>query len=150
MSKLRQGGFMISKIHQLSGRIFAKMLKDHNITEINPAQGRILFVLWQKDNISIQELAKRTSLGNSTLTRMLDNLEQSHHLTRVYPSDDRRKVLIQLMEENKKMKAAYEQVSMNMNAVYYNGFEDREIDEFETYLNRIFGNLVKHDEGNDE
>jgi hypothetical protein len=37
---LRQGGFLISKIHQLSGRIFARKLKQHNISDINPAQGK--------------------------------------------------------------------------------------------------------------
>lgn len=138
---LRQGGFIISKIHQLSGRIFSRKLKEYNITEINPAQGRILFVLWQNDNIPIQELAKRTSLGKSTLTRMLDKLEETGHLFRVFPNDDRRKILIQLTEENKKMKTTYEQVSIDMTKLFYDGFNESEIDEFETYLERIFNNL---------
>ncbi|MCX8128512.1 MAG: MarR family transcriptional regulator [Clostridia bacterium] len=142
MSQLRQGGFLISKIHQLSGRIFSKKLKKHNINEINPAQGRILFALWQKDNIPIQELARITALGKSTLTRMLDRLEESGHLMRRFPSSDRRKVLIQLTDENKKMKAAYEQVSSDMTDLFYKGFEDTEILQFEGYLKRIFSNLA--------
>lgn len=145
MAKLRQGGFLISKIHRLSGRIFSKKLKDYNINEINPAQGRVLFALWQEDNIPIQELAKRTALGKSTLTRMLDNLEQSGHLIRVFPSDDRRKILIQLTEDNKKMKVKYEQVSADMTALFYDGFDEQEKEEFEAYLERIFNNLMKHE-----
>lgn len=145
MVKLRQGGFLVSKIHQLSGRIFAKMLKDYRINDINPAQGRILFALWQKDDIPIQELAKRTALGKSTLTRMLDTLEQSGHLVRFFPDDDRRKVLIRLTEQNKKMKAAYEQVSVQMTELYYEGFDSAEIERFEAYLERIFNNLAKHE-----
>ena len=145
MTKLRQGGFLMSKIHQLSGRIFARMLKDYNIHDINPAQGRILFVLWQQDNIPIQELAKRTALGKSTLTRMLDTLEKSGHVVRVYPSDDRRKVLIRLTEKNKKMKTAYEQVSQDMTQLFYKGFQESEIDEFESYLMRIYDNLLEHE-----
>ncbi len=143
--KLRQGGFIISKIHQLSGRIFSRKLKDYNINDINPAQGRILFALWQKDNIPIQELAKKTALGKSTLTRMLDKLEETGFLLRVFPNDDRRKILIQLTEENKKMKIAYEQVSVEMTKLYYKGFQDSEIDEFEKYLERIFNNLKEHE-----
>ncbi|WP_199613811.1 MarR family winged helix-turn-helix transcriptional regulator [Paenibacillus alkalitolerans] len=145
MMKLRQGGFIISKIHQLSGRIFSRKLKDYNINDINPAQGRILFALWQKDNIPIQELAKKTALGKSTLTRMLDKLEETGFLLRVFPNDDRRKILIQLTEENKKMKIAYEQVSVEMTKLYYKGFQDSEIDEFEKYLERIFNNLKEHE-----
>ena len=145
MSKISQGGFLISKIHQLSGRIFSKKLKHFNITDINPAQGRILFALWQKDNIPIQILAKRTSLGKSTLTRMLDKLEETGHLIRVFPDDDRRKVLIQLTDENRKMKKAYEDVSLEMTGLYYEGFSDSEIDQFEGFLERILNNLEKRE-----
>lgn len=142
--KLRQGGYLVSKVHQLSSRIFSRKLKEHAITEINAAQGRILFSLWQKDNIPIQELAQRTALGKSTLTRMLDKLEESGHIVRIFPSDDRRKILIQLTEENKQMKSAYEEVSEEMLALYYHGFNESEVEQFEGYLTRIFANLSKH------
>lgn len=142
MTEIRSGGYLISKIHQLSERIFARKLKDYNINEINPAQGRILFSLWQEDNITIQQLAKKTALSKSTLTRMLDKLEESGYIKRIFPSDDRRKVLIQLTEENRKMKAAYEDVSMDMTKLFYKDFSDDEIAEFENYLKRIYSNLI--------
>lgn len=142
MTEIRSGGYLISKIHQLSERIFARKLKDYNINEINPAQGRILFSLWQEDNITIQQLAKKTALSKSTLTRMLDKLEESGYIKRIFPSDDRRKVLIQLTEENRKMKAAYEDVSLDMTKLFYKDFSDDEIAEFENYLKRIYSNLI--------
>ena len=49
--KRSEGGFLVSKIHQLSRRIFNKLLKEQGIT-FNSAQGRILFVLWKKDAAS--------------------------------------------------------------------------------------------------
>ena len=103
MTSLKEGGFLIAKIHQLSGRIFAKKLKRYQINQINPAQGRILFSLWQKDNISINELANKTALGNSTLTSMLDRLERSGYIKRVPSRKDRRKILIQRTEKEIKM-----------------------------------------------
>ena len=42
------GGILITKIKQLQGRIFEKLLDEHGISEFNGAQGRILFVLWEK------------------------------------------------------------------------------------------------------
>lgn len=142
MAEIRSGGYLISKIHQLSERIFSRKLKDYNINEINPAQGRILFSLWQEDNITIQQLAKKTALSKSTLTRMLDRLEESGHIMRVFPSNDRRKVLIQLTEENRNMKAAYEEVSLDMTKLFYKGLSDEEIAEFENCLKRIYLNLI--------
>jgi DNA-binding MarR family transcriptional regulator len=95
---LKQGGFLISKIHQLSGRIFAKKLKEHAI-EINPSQGRILFVLWQNDGISIRELAQKTALEKSTLTSMLDRLEEAGYLKRRPSPEDRRKLLYSSLQK---------------------------------------------------
>ena len=141
MPVIRSGGYLISKIHQLSERIFARKLKAYNIHEINPAQGRILFALWQEDNISIQQLSKKTALSKSTLTRMLDRLEVTGHIQRVFPEDDRRMVLIQLTEENRKMKTSYEEVSIDMTKLFYEGFSDEEVTEFENYLKRIYKNL---------
>jgi DNA-binding MarR family transcriptional regulator len=124
--------------------IFSKKLKDCDIIEINPAQGRILFPLWQEDKISIQELAQKTALEKSTLTRMLDALEESGQVVRVFSKEDRRKVLIELTESNKKMKSSYEQVSEDMTELFYKGFTNKEIEEFEEYLKRIYENLSNH------
>lgn len=144
--RLRRGGFLMSKIHQLSGRVFARKLKEHGIEQINPAQGRILFVLWQQDGIPIRELGRRTSLGKSTLTSMLDRLEQAGHLVRAPSPDDRRTILIHLTEKDRAMQATYDRVSDEMNDIYYDGFEQAEIERFETALGRILANLERAEE----
>jgi DNA-binding MarR family transcriptional regulator len=145
MKRQREGGFLISKIHQLSGRIFSRKLKEHKIEEINPAQGRIMFVLWRNDDISINELAKKTSLGKSTLTSMLDRLEESGLIRRVPSKKDRRKILIKRTEKDISFQQQYVAVSQDMTELFYKNFSKSEIDEFEQYLKRIFNNLVEHE-----
>jgi DNA-binding MarR family transcriptional regulator len=140
---LRKGGFLVSKIHQLSGRVFARKLREHGIESINPAQGRILFVLWQEDGISIRELARRTSLGKSTLTSMLDRLEQAGELKRIPFEGDRRKTLIRLTEQARAARGTYDRVSAEMTEIYYAGFSPEEIDGFELLLGRILANLER-------
>ena len=142
----RQGGFLISKIHRLSGRIFSRMLREHGI-EINPAQGRILFVLWQRDGVSISELAKRTSLGKSTLTSMLDRLEEAGYILREHSVEDRRAILVKRTAKDRKAQAAYERVSAAMTQLYYRGFTASEIDQFEEWLVRILDNLAQDRSG---
>jgi len=141
MKTQREGGFLIAKIHQLSGRIFARMLKEYEV-EINPAQGRIMFVLWKNDEIPISELAKKTSLEKSTLTSMLDRLEEAGYVARVPSQQDRRKILIRRTAKDKAWQKVYVQVSQEMTKLFYRGFSEKEIDEFEHYLRRIFGNLT--------
>jgi DNA-binding MarR family transcriptional regulator len=146
MKTQRQGGFLIAKIHQLAGRIFTRKLKEYNI-EINPAQGRIMFVLWREDEIPINELAQKTSLGKSTLTSMLDRLEESGFIVRVPSKNDRRKILIKRTEKDKSFQNLYVKVSKDMTKLYYKGFSREEIDKFEQYLMRIFDNLITYEKG---
>ena len=140
MVEQREGGFLIAKIHQASGRIFAKILKKYGV-DINPAQGRILFVLWKKDEIPISELARKTQLDKSTLTSMLDRLEEEGHIIRMRPERDRRTILIKLTERDKSLQKMYSKVSDEMTGIFYREFSHNEIDKFENYLKRILANL---------
>ena len=137
-----EGGFLVSKVHQLSGRIFNRLLRENGI-EFNSAQGRILFVLWQGDGIPIKELSERTRLSKSTLTSMLDRLEASGHITRESSAEDRRAVLVSLTEENRLQRGLYDRVSEEMTGLFYEGFTPEEVEEFEGYLRRILENLVR-------
>ncbi|MFX1314620.1 MAG: MarR family winged helix-turn-helix transcriptional regulator [Promethearchaeota archaeon] len=145
MREQRKGGFLISKIHQLSQRIFAKILKEHNLEEFNPAQGRIMFTLWQKDNIPIHELVENTLYSKSTLTSMLDNLEKAGFIERVPSKDDRREILIALTDKDRELQDKYVNVSRKMRNLYYHEFNEKEIDDFENYLERILENLIEFD-----
>lgn len=137
-----EGGFLVSKIHQLSGRIFNRLLREQGI-EFNSAQGRILFVLWERDGIPIRELSEKTQLSKSTLTSMLDRLEGGGHVVREPSSEDRRVILVKLTEANRRQKDKYDRVSREMTELYYDGFTWEEVEEFEEYLRRILVNLQK-------
>lgn len=134
---------MISKIKQIQGRVFEKLLVEYGIDEFNGAQGRILFVLWDDDNIPISELSEKTGLAKTTLTSMLDRLEASGHIRRELDPSDRRKVKIKLTKAADNMKNRYDEVSNRMNEIFYEGFNDDEIIAFEDYLTRVINNLIE-------
>ena len=138
-----KGGFLISRIKQTGTRIFDRMLATSGIDEFNGAQGRILYVLWQNDEISISSLSAQTSLANTTLTAMLDRMENSGLIIRKFDPKDRRNRLIVLTEKAKSLKNDYTRISEKMNEIYYTGFSEQEIVQFESYLQRILNNLEK-------
>ncbi|MEW5869314.1 MAG: MarR family transcriptional regulator [Chloroflexota bacterium] len=140
----RQSGFLIGKIHLLGDRILARKLRHHNV-EINPAQGRIMFVLWRQDGIPISELARQAGLEKSTLTSMLDRLEQMGYLRRVRSPHDRRQVLIQRTEQDLGWQDVYIEVSQEMSRLFYRGFSEEEIERLENYLERLYENLSAED-----
>ena len=141
MGKVRQGGFLIPQVHQVSGRIFSRMLKSFRIETVTPAQGRILLALWIGDDIPIQELARRTYLKKSTLTAMLDVLEASGHVKRVPSKTDRRKIHIRLTDKDKDYKQAYERVAQRLVNIAYAGFSREEKEAVEDYIRRMLKNL---------
>jgi len=136
------GGFLISKIKQIQGRIFGKLLLEHGIDQFNGAQGRILFVLWDKDNIPIRELSEKTGLAKTTLTSMLDRLEKLGYVRRVFEPSDRRVAKIILTKTARDLKKKYDEVSAQMNMIFYKGFDNKEIIAFEKNLDRILKNLI--------
>ncbi len=148
MLERTNGGFLISKIKQIQGRVFERMLDENGISEFNGAQGRILFVLWETDDIPISMLSERTGLAKTTLTSMLDRLERSGHILRLPDPDDRRAVRICLTESAEDLREKYERVSAMMNEVFYRGFSDNEILTFEEWLRKILENLIEKENEN--
>lgn len=138
-----KGGFLISRIKQVGTRIFDRMLATSGIDSFNGAQGRILYVLWQNDEISISNLSTQTSLANTTLTAMLDRMESMGLIVRKPDPKDRRNRLIALTEKAKSLQDDYNRISQHMNEIYYTDFTETEIVQFESYLQRILNNLEK-------
>jgi len=146
MEKLRKGGFLITKIRQLSQQIFDKLLKEYKIDEISAAQGRVMFPLWREDNMAFQDLKKKTMLSKATLSYMLDKLEEAGHIERIRSEEDKRTIYIKLTKRNKALQDKFVQVSNEMRDIFYSDFAEEEIDEFEAYLERLLDNLTKFSE----
>lgn len=136
-----KGGFLISRIKQVGGRRFDRMLAEADVDAFNGAQGRILYVLWQQEGLTISQISAQTSLANTTLTSMLDRMEQSGLIVRTPSPTDRRALLIRLTDKARSLREDYDRISRQMNEVYYQGFTESEIHQLEGYLQRILDNL---------
>lgn len=139
-----KGGFLISQIKQVQGRIFDKLLQDAGIADFNGAQGRILYVLWQEDDLPIVELSRRTGLAKTTLTGMLDRMEAQGHLERCYSREDRRQIRIRLTESARALEDQYQAVSDEMSRIFYQNFTDEEILALDAALGRVLENLTDY------
>ena len=135
------GGFLVTKVKQLSDRVFEKILNEKKIDAFNGAQGRILYVLWQGDDISIKALSDQCGLAITSLTSMLERMEKQGLLRRESDEKDKRKTLLFLTDRAYALREDYEAVSAQMGAVFYEGFSEEEIRLFESFLRRVLDNL---------
>ena len=149
MEEHAKGGFYIAQIKQIQERIFEKLLKEHRIENFNGAQGRILYVLWQEDQLTIGELGRRTSLSKSTLTSMLDRMEKQGHIQRQDDPGDRRQIRIALTPQTRALNEQYNEVSRKMSAVFYGGLSTEEIIRLDQALEKILENLKDYEGKND-
>ncbi|MCL2199999.1 MAG: MarR family transcriptional regulator [Defluviitaleaceae bacterium] len=135
------GGFLMSQIGRVSGRIWERLLKECGVDAFNGAQGRILYVLWDHEKLTITEIAKLTSMANTTLTSMLDRMETEGLVKRTHDKVNRRQIFVSVTEKAKGYQEQYEKICNNMNDIFYKGFSETEVEKFENKLRRILKNL---------
>lgn len=138
-----KGGFYITQIKQLQDRIFEKMLIENGI-EISGGQGRILFILWKTDKLTISEISEKTSLAKNTVSVVVDGMVNKGILERNINPGNRRQTIISLTDYAKSLKEKYEIVSQQMNTLFYKGFSEEEQQQFEQYLARILETLTEN------
>ncbi len=144
--KDRQGGFLISKIKQIGGRTFDKILQEKDIDAFNGAQGKILYVLWQEGGMTATQISRKSGLAKTTLTAMLARMRGQGLITVEESREDRRRATIRLTPKAAALREAYDAVTREMESIYYRGFSEQEIMQFEEYLKRILKNLEESHE----
>ena len=138
-----KGGFYITQIKQLQDRIFERLLLENGI-EISGGQGRILFILWKTDHLTISEISEKTSLAKNTVSAVIDGMVHKGIVERKINPDNRRQTIISLTEYAKSLQEKYETVSDQMNTLFYQGFSEDEQIQFEQYLARILDTLTRN------
>ena len=134
-------GSLISQIHKLTDRKINQLLKINKIKEFNCAQGSIIYALWPDKKLSIKEISKITCLAMSSLTTMLQRMEEKGLIETKLNPQDKRSTLICLKDKARKATASFEKISCQMFDVYYQDFSKDEIILFENMLQKVLKNL---------
>ena len=145
MIKKTRGGTLLSQVHQVCGRVWNKILRENDMADLEGARGRIIFALWGKDGVPIKTLCEKTSLDKSTLTGIIDRLERDGYITKKPSETDKRSTLISLTGKEQEFAQNVQKVSNQMNRIFYKGFTDEEILQFDTMLERILENCKEEE-----
>ena len=130
-------------IRLLNGRLFQKLLSQDSEALYRSEQGKILTVLWKSETgcATATDIALATGLTNNTLTSMIKKLEEQN-LVIISPCGiDKRKKYVKLTEQGWSQKEVGNRVSKKLDAIFYKGFSEEEIRQFEAFQERILANL---------
>ena len=137
------GGYQALQIRLLNGRIFQKLLSKEPDAQYRSEQGKILTILWKQELgcATATDIALATGLANNTLTSMVKKLEEQGLVTIQPCTQDKRKKYISLTDLGWAQKEIGDRVSKELGEIFYQGFSNQEILEFEAYQERIITNL---------
>jgi len=77
---------------------YVKHILQKKRLKASPAQLAIMFLLHEKNNVSMSYISNELELDNSAITRSIDRLEKYGFVKRVINSNDRREFAIEITE----------------------------------------------------
>ena len=94
--------FSVYVLHREIMQCYRPILKDIGLTY---PQYIAMMTLWEKDDLTVNQVGEILQLDNGTLTPLLKRLESKDYLTRKRSKEDERVVKIHLTEKGRKLKA---------------------------------------------
>ena len=124
-----------------------KLLNEEEGVLYRSEQGKILTVLWDSvdGRATSTDIAIKTGLANNTLTSMIEKLIQQGLVSCEHCTKDKRKKYIILTQLGWSQKEIGDRVSKKLADIFYEGFQNEEIKQFEKFQERILDNLVSFD-----
>ena len=93
--------FSVYVLHREIMQRYRPILKDIGLTY---PQYITMMALWEKDDLTVNQVGEILQLDNGTLTHLLKRLESKGYLTRKRNTEDERVVKIHLTEKGQKIK----------------------------------------------
>ena len=93
--------FSVYVLHREIMQCYRPILKDIDLTY---PQYITMMTLWEKDDLTVNQVGEILQLDNGTLTPLLKRLESKGLLTRIRSKEDERVVKIHLTENGRKLK----------------------------------------------
>ena len=109
----------------------------------------VMMVLWEKDELTVNEIATTLILNTNTITPLLKRMETMSLLTRTQSETDQRKVLVRLTDQGKKMREQAAEIPYRLLQKLKIETTDTKIEELinlKTQLNDLIKLLENHSE----
>lgn len=128
--------FRAARVHRL---VAGSLLRD---TGLYTGQELLMMQLWERGEQRQADLIKTLGLDPSTVTKMLQRLEQSGFVTRKPSPDDRRAVVVSATRAGQALRSQVKKAWSDLERVTAAGFTEAEYDQAMRVLARIEANLT--------
>ncbi|AIQ45399.1 MarR family transcriptional regulator [Paenibacillus sp. FSL R7-0273] len=128
---------VIGRIHRSGNRFIERELKKHHIHGIAPSHGDILYQLFIREDITMNQLSSSIDKDKSTITALVDKLVRLDYVKREQDRTDGRIYRLSLTAKGRELQPIFEEVSAALLAAVYEGFDPEEKQQLIGLLERI-------------
>ena len=123
--------FLLTNSQNTVYTYFKKELQQHNVT---PIQYALLKCLWDEDQQTPTQLAQELHLDTSTITGLLARLADKGLIVRNFCQTDRRRVIVCLTEEGRKLQEPIEALIEQDNEAITGALSAQELEQLKEQL----------------
>lgn len=128
--------FVLTRAQQAVLQLFKAELAPYGVT---PVQYGVLRCLWDENGQTVKQLADRLSLDSSTMTGILDRMEQKGLIVKQPDPRDRRALQVVLTERGQSLEAPLTLVIEEANRKALQNLDDSEKEILKDLLQRLEG-----------
>lgn len=136
-------GFLTNRVGRLL-RKTANHIADHKNISIPTHELGILSDLQKKEGVLQQELAESLIRNKSSITKMLERLEQNDFIRKEDDPSDARCKRIYLTNRGKNMNKLLKNIIPDVHQIAFEGLSDKEMNVALEVLDKIYKNLIKY------
>jgi MarR family transcriptional regulator, organic hydroperoxide resistance regulator len=139
--KTRDSISLISKIREKVNRLIAAEMSRNGIDGIVTSHGDIIYALYNKQRMTMAEIAERIGRDKSTVTALIDKLVKLGYVTKVRDTQDTRVVYVTLTDKGIALEPVFEAISAKLLDVFYLDVSENEKEELLRILNKVYNNF---------
>ena len=134
----------ISRIRERANLLIERELRTANFRGILPAHGAILFFLFQQDKpVAMKDIVEKVGRVKSTVTGMINTLEQYGYVKKEQSPEDGRVMLVKLTDKGRSLKPVAEHISAKLVEKTYGDMPEQHRIRLAEDLHQVRLNLEK-------
>ncbi|WP_276620223.1 MarR family winged helix-turn-helix transcriptional regulator [Syntrophomonas wolfei] len=126
--------FVLTKAQQSVHQLFKAELIPHGVT---PGQYSVLKCLWKDNGQTVKQLAEHLYLDSSTVTGILDRMEQKGLIKKKADPKDRRALQVLLTEKGQDLEEPLTQAILNANKKALRQMDENQFESLKELLHKL-------------
>jgi DNA-binding MarR family transcriptional regulator len=131
---------LISKIREKVNRFIVSEMSKHGVEDIVTSHGDIIYALFNKQSLTMAEIAEKIGRDKSTVTALVDKLVRLGYIKKEKSTEDTRVVNVTLTIKGNELRPIFEAISKKVLEVFYLNISEKEKEELIRILSIIYNN----------